>query len=177
MAGVQHWWLLCAVVSSVLQVGESGVDFHYKVWDPSGEAMSQDKLSDALGLQMFNQDFLGMAVQEPQMCLSQQSKSPAHHTNMHKLEIWDQPSSQGFLLWCHCLSCQIVQQMSSVRMTNIKWRSISLWRTVLFSCFGSFCVPCVAVEELVHTWLSGGLGHCAKARQRWAWTGNTLKEG
>lgn len=49
--------------------------------------MSQVKLSDALGLQMFNQDFLGMAVLEPQMCLSQQSKSPAHHTNMHKLEI------------------------------------------------------------------------------------------
>lgn len=50
MAEVQDWWLLCAVVSSVVEVGESGVDLHYRVGDPPGEAVSQIKLSDAVGL-------------------------------------------------------------------------------------------------------------------------------
>lgn len=44
MAGVQQRWLLCAAVSSLVQGGEFGVDFHYRVWD---EAESQIKLSDA----------------------------------------------------------------------------------------------------------------------------------
>lgn len=28
---LQDWWLLCAVVSSVVRVGESGVDLFYRV--------------------------------------------------------------------------------------------------------------------------------------------------
>lgn len=37
-------------VSSVVQVDEFGVDLHYRVWDPSGEAESQIKVRDAVGL-------------------------------------------------------------------------------------------------------------------------------
>lgn len=42
--------LVAPVVSSVVQVADFGVDLHYRVWDPSGETMSQSKLRDAVGL-------------------------------------------------------------------------------------------------------------------------------
>lgn len=48
-----HGWstaLVAPVVSSVVWVGWFGADHHYRIWDPSGETMSQSKLRDAVGL-------------------------------------------------------------------------------------------------------------------------------